>query len=129
MNQDTQEKKQSKSAWLLFSFDGRVSRKTYWIFNLVIVLAGAGVGLMTEPVEHITKYQLMFMLWILWPSLAIQAKRWHDIDKSALWLLINLIPIAGPIWSLIQNGFVPGTHGTNRFGSDPLDKTGEDSSC
>lgn len=118
MRQDTQEKKQSRSSWLLFSFKGRVSRKVYWVFNLAIIFAGVMFGLLTEPADHITKYQLMFMLWILWPSLAIQAKRWHDIDKSALWLLINLIPIAGPIWSLIQNGFVPGTCGPNQFGPD-----------
>ena len=55
--------------------------------------------------------------------MAIQAKRWHDHDKSALWLLINLIPYIGPVWALIENGFKPGTSGANRFGTDPLEST------
>jgi uncharacterized membrane protein YhaH (DUF805 family) len=74
----------------------------------------------SEDIHELTTPQLMFMLWIVWPSLAVQAKRWHDQDRTALWLLINFIPIAGPIWTIIQNGFVPGTRGPNRFGPDPL---------
>jgi len=56
----------------------------------------------------------------LWPTLAVQAKRWHDRDKSAWWLLINLIPVVGAFWTLIENGFLEGTPGPNRFGFDPL---------
>jgi uncharacterized membrane protein YhaH (DUF805 family) len=33
-------------------------------------------------------------------------------------LLINLVPIVGVIWSLVENGFLRGTEGTNRFGPD-----------
>jgi uncharacterized membrane protein YhaH (DUF805 family) len=82
-------------------------------------------GLFIEPTKEINKYQLLFMFWILWPSLAVQAKRWHDINKSALWLLINVIPIAGPLWALIENGFIPDTNGPNRYGPDPLARRGE----
>ena len=107
--------------WFLFSFRGRISRKSFWFFNLCVFAGGLLFGILMEPTEEITKYQLMFMLWVLWPSLAVQAKRWHDIDKSALWVLINFIPLIGPLWALIENGFVPGTPGENRFGSDPLE--------
>ncbi len=120
-----EEKKDIKNsgAWLLFSFKGRISRKPFWIFNLFIFLAGIVFAMFTEPAENIneiTRSQFLFMVWMLWPSMAIQAKRWHDRNKSALWLLINLIPFAGPLWSLIENGFIPGTPGPNRFGPDPL---------
>jgi uncharacterized membrane protein YhaH (DUF805 family) len=107
--------------WFLFSFRGRISRKSYWFFNLCVFAGGLLFGIFMEPSEEITKYQLMFMMWMLWPSLAVQAKRWHDIDKSALWVLINFIPVIGPLWALIENGFIPGTPGDNRFGSDPLE--------
>jgi len=126
MDQDTTIQKNNgmSALWFLFSFRGRISRKQYWFFYLVVFLGAfiltAFTGISTNIYE-ISTPQLMFMLWILWPSLAVQAKRWHDQDKSALWLLINFIPIAGPIWSLIQNGFIPGTHGPNRFGPDPLE--------
>lgn len=126
MRQDITVQKQNvaNAAWFLFSFKGRISRKPYWVFNLVVFLGAVILGLFTEVsdnVYEISRPQLMFMLWIVWPSLAVQAKRWHDQDRTALWLLINFIPIAGPIWTMIQNGFVPGTRGPNRFGRDPLE--------
>ena len=61
----------------------------------------------------------------LWPALAVQAKRWHDRDKSAWWLLINLIPIVGIIWPIVENGFLEGTPGPNRYGDNPLSVTDE----
>jgi uncharacterized membrane protein YhaH (DUF805 family) len=57
-----------------------------------------------------------------WPSVAVLAKRWHDLGKSALWVLIMLIPIVGPIWTLYETGFLPGTPGTNEYGPGPQDK-------
>lgn len=110
--------------WLLFSFQGRVGRKPFWIFNLCIFTSGLIFGLVAMPGQEISRYQLMFMLWVLWPSLAVQAKRWHDVNKSALWILINFIPVAGPLWALIENGFRRGTTGPNRFGPDPLETGG-----
>ena len=126
MSQDTTVQKYdgASAIWFLFSFKGRISRKPYWVFNLVVFLGAFILAMFTEvsgDVYELTKPQLMFMLWIVWPSLAVQAKRWHDQDKSAFWLFINFIPFAGPIWTIIQNGFVPGTRGPNRFGTDPLD--------
>ena len=58
-------------------------------------------------------------LLFLWPALAIQAKRWHDVDKSAWWILINLVPAVGGLIALVFNGFVAGTPATNRFGPAP----------
>lgn len=57
---------------------------------------------------------------LLWPALAIQAKRWHDRDKSAIWILINFVPFIGGLWALIENGFLAGTDGDNHYGSNPL---------
>jgi uncharacterized membrane protein YhaH (DUF805 family) len=126
MNNDTTVQKNNRmsAAWFLFSYKGRISRKQYWFFYLVVFLGAIILSAFTgvpKDIYEISDSQLMFMLWILLPSLAVQAKRWHDQDKSALWLLINFIPIAGPLWSLIQNGFIPGTPGPNRFGPDPLE--------
>ena len=126
MDQDTTVQKNNRmnAVWFLFSYKGRISRKQYWFFYLVVFLGAFILSAFTgisSNIYEISTPQLMFMLWILWPSLAVQAKRWHDQDKSALWLLINFIPIAGPIWSMFQNGFIPGTPGPNRFGPDPLE--------
>ena len=131
MNTDTQEDEEKKGphwTWFLFSFKGRVTRKQFWIFNLIIFSAGLMLGVLTgtpEEFGEFTRSQIMFMLWIFWPSLAVQAKRWHDINKSAWWLLLNAIPIAGPIWALIENGFLPGTPGDNKFGPPPLEPSSQ----
>lgn len=126
MRQDSKKDAKQDWAWFLFSFKGRISRKPYWIFNLIIFIGGMTLGLFTEvstDINEISKPQLMFMIWIFWPSMAVQAKRWHDLDKSALWIFINFIPIIGPIWAMIENGFIPGTPGANRFGPDPLEES------
>lgn len=126
MERDKPDETQKEWIWFLFSFKGRISRKPFWFFNLCILTSAIVLGLFTghsNDITEISKPQLMFMVWIFWPNLAVQAKRWHDRNKSALWVLINFIPIAGPIWALIENGLLPGTRGPNRFGDDPLDES------
>ena len=56
-------------------------------------------------------------------SIIVQIKRWHDLNKSWIWILLNFIPVFGPLWTLIQCGFVRGTEGENQYGLDPLDKS------
>ena len=38
----------------------------------------------------------------------------------ALFALLGLVPVVGWLWFLIKAGFVRGTDGPNRFGSDPV---------
>ncbi|SFI16327.1 DUF805 domain-containing protein [Planctomicrobium piriforme] len=52
------------------------------------------------------------------PSFTVTIRRFHDFDKSGWWLLINLIPILGPLLQLIMM-FRAGTPGKNRFGPQP----------
>ena len=120
--------------WFLFSFRGRINRKQYWFFNVIIIAGWIIIQLLTSSsydVNEISKPQLMYALWICWPQFAVHAKRWHDINKSGLWLLVEftiLLPlpvfmsILGPLWAFIQNGFIRGTPGPNRFGPDPLEE-------
>jgi len=108
--------------WFLLSIEGRINRKPFWLYALSVfgvsfiisfILTGAGN---VNP----NSISLILTLVFLWPNIAVQAKRWHDRDKSAWWILINLIPILGPIWALVVTGFLPGTPGDNKFGADPL---------
>ena len=57
---------------------------------------------------------------VLWIGLSVQIKRWHDRNKSGWWALLNLIPVIGQIWILIECGILPGTVGGNRFGRASL---------
>ncbi len=50
---------------------------------------------------------MVFVLWGVWvlativPSIAVLARRLHDGDSSAVWILIGLIPLVGGIILLV----------------------------
>jgi len=112
---------------MLFSFEGRISRKPYWMW-ILFIFVGSFVtifidGMMTSATtaeQSLPMFYIIFSLVTIWPSLAIQAKRWHDRDKSAWWILMNFVPVIGFIWVIVENGFLVGSDGDNRFGSNPL---------
>ncbi len=52
-------------------------------------------------------------------SLSLSVRRWHDLNRSGWWVLINLIPVLGWIYSLVMLGFMAGDQGANRFGPPP----------
>ena len=76
-------------------------------------------GLALLVVEMLTPGGL-FALFFGLSALAVSVKRWHDRDKSGWWVLLNLLPVIGWLWALIDNGFLRGSVGPNRFGEDPL---------
>lgn len=112
---------------LLLSFEGRIGRAPYWIFTLVVVVVfvalsvfGATSSMATDAAAgetpHMPILVIILGLLLIWPMLAVQAKRWHDVDKSAWWILIGLVPAVGGLIALVFNGFIAGTPGPNRFG-------------
>ena len=112
---------------MLFSFKGRINRKPYWMLLLVgfigmIITTFIDMAATGQDSEIASP---LFILIILWPFLAMHVKRWHDRDKSGWWFLIGIIPIVGPIWALVETGFLTGTEGTNRFGDNPLKQNGK----
>jgi len=105
----------------LFSFRGRVSRQQFWLMFLLSLPFITAASVVNGDFERVTAWPgCLFLLPILWPGLAVSVKRWHDRDKSGWWYLINFIPLVGAIWALVENGFLKGTTGQNRFGPDPL---------
>lgn len=119
-----------------FSLNGRVTRAQYWLdYHLsfvacVVVLVKLSI-LVGDPEE--SGWNLVWVLAILatfvfvfWFRLAMSVKRWHDRDKSGWWILINVIPLFGNLWALVEQGFLEGTRGPNRFGPDPLDRASAD---
>ena len=49
-----------------------------------------------------------------WMWLAVSVKRAHDRGKPGTWLFVLLIPLAGPIWVLVELGFLAGPKGPNK---------------
>ncbi|MGH7978886.1 MAG: DUF805 domain-containing protein [Limisphaerales bacterium] len=97
---------------IYFRFSGRIPRSTYWLASIPIGLLAIVAQIYDEQ-----DWSTVLTLVLIWPSLAIYAKRWHDRDKSGWWSLIILIPLIGTIWSLVECGFLRGTDGPNRFGA------------
>ena len=52
-------------------------------------------------------------------SLVAQARRWHDLDKSGWFILLNLVPVIGTICSILFLAMRAGTEGSNRYGLAP----------
>jgi len=95
------------------TFEGRARRSEYWwfaLFSFIIALILNFIGPVLGGI-----WSLVALL----PSLAVGARRLHDIDRSGWWLLIGFIPLIGLI-VLIVFFVKPGQTGANRFGANPL---------
>ncbi len=109
--------------WFLFSFEGRINRKPFWLFSLSVFVLYIITRLIYFGKIAIKQdtFTIVFSMIFVWPSLAVMAKRWHDRNKSGQWLLVSAIPLIGAFWTIIELGLLEGTVGENRFGKDPLD--------
>jgi len=90
-----------------------------------MLLASLGIGLLIalvlgEPPQRVNLFSGLLSLGLLYPSICIYTKRWHDRNRSGWWSLILLVPVVGLLWALIERGLLRGTAGANRFGPDPL---------
>jgi uncharacterized membrane protein YhaH (DUF805 family) len=141
---------------LLFSFQGRLNRKPYWMTMIatmviiIILLLFALILIREQRFEFAgLTLALLVILYIplIWINLAIGAKRLHDRDKSAWWLLLfyaapgilsaagnqmedvgfiilHIISFAISVWAFVELGCLRGTPGANRYGPDPLGTSG-----
>jgi uncharacterized membrane protein YhaH (DUF805 family) len=139
---------------LLFSFQGRLNRKPFLITNIAIgvittplILLALGMAGELAPVMAGEPPSTLFNLACAIPTilfgLAIGAKRLHDRDKSAWWLVVlyaipqilstasnwmegvgffilSLINMAIIVWAFVELVCLRGTPGPNRYGPDPL---------
>lgn len=113
---------EDKTSWELYvGLQGRINRRSFWMHGVLVLLV---VGMVLMALLEIAGFppdraEKLANLLIAWPAIAISAKRWHDRDRSAWWVLVTLVPLIGQLWTLIDNGFLPGTRGENRFGAEP----------
>lgn len=105
-------------------FSGRARRKEYWMFVLFNIIVSFMLGIvdaltgMTMLDGSIGTLGFIYTLAILVPSLAVGARRLHDIGRSGWWMLIGLVPVIGFIVLIVWYAS-EGTRGDNRFGADP----------
>lgn len=96
------------------TFTGRARRSEFWWFTLFSAIADV-VATGIDRSIGLNVVGVLYTLAALLPSLAVSARRLHDIDRSGWWMLIVLIPVVGWIIAIIWYA-KEGTPGENRFG-------------
>jgi len=105
--------------------DGRFSRIQFWKFIAVFFAYCAILGFIGNIFESETMNLIvgLLILPMLIIFLFVQVKRWHDLNQTGWLVLINIVPLIGGIISLVCLGFIKGTNGGNKYGTDPLAKS------
>jgi uncharacterized membrane protein YhaH (DUF805 family) len=135
------------------SFNGRANRQRYWLTNLalfgLILLGILAVGALSAMAKILSILVIPLILVLLFAGFAVGARRLHDRNKSAWWLLLfqgvpllfsalqgmaelggagaeaagaafALLSLPISIWAFVEMACLKGTTGPNRFGDDPL---------
>jgi uncharacterized membrane protein YhaH (DUF805 family) len=109
---------------LLWSFQGRIPRSTYWYYILAYVAISVVATLLDRAIfggdSQTRVLSALVSLVGIVPGLAVSVKRAHDRNHTGWFVLIGLIPLIGAVWLLIEFGFLRGTVGENKYGPDPV---------
>ncbi|MBL1073325.1 DUF805 domain-containing protein [Nocardia sp. 2] len=108
------------------NFNGRARRSEYWWFFLFSVLVGIAASILDalfglrwgDDGNRGGLFEAIAWLALLLPTLAVGARRLHDIDRTAWWLLLHLVPCVGSLVLFIF-ALMDGTPGPNQYGPDP----------
>ncbi len=106
---------------VLFSFDGRINRKTFWLqgflpllaISLVVGFVFGFVGVYSEGIALLI--MIIGGLALSFMSIAISVKRWHDLGVSGWFTLFQFVPLVGTVVFLLL-GLLTGTKGANQYG-------------
>ena len=74
---------------LLFGFSGRINRAKWWLTVLVTIIISVVVQLVVAVSETIGGIlALISFIVTIWIGLAAGAKRLHDLNRTAAWLVV-----------------------------------------
>lgn len=142
-----------------FSFKGRANRQHFWMTALLLLVFFVIGAMLTLGMGRLAPFLAILFIPILLAFyvavLANGARRLHDRDKSAWWLLLffvlptilglparlasysdseglravaGLLALVGlpfSIWAFVEMGCMQGTTGPNKYGDDPLQPPAE----
>jgi uncharacterized membrane protein YhaH (DUF805 family) len=138
--------------YLFNNFDGRISRKTFWIALIIVMIADLTGHFVAEAIQG-DRLSAIVDLALIYPYFAVTVKRAHDRDLP-VWMLIAFFAAGAFLdlltvlqWAgtdeqpsmlslfvalpftvfglalLVELGFRRGTAGPNQYGPDPLAKS------
>ncbi|GAA3390584.1 DUF805 domain-containing protein [Cryptosporangium minutisporangium] len=106
------------------TFSGRARRSEFWFFVLFTAIVGAVgavldaiLGLSDGSFGGVGPIEGVLQLALVVPSLAVGARRLHDIGRTGWWQLIGIVPIIG--WIILLVFFVQNSHPANQHGPNP----------
>ena len=117
------------------NFSGRARRSEYWFFMLfncifmiaIIFLTGFFDESSFANDDSNALASLPMILYFIYfaavfiPTLAVTARRLHDIGKSGTWFFIYFVPLIGGIWLLVLL-FTDSQPGMNKWGYNPKEE-------
>ncbi len=102
--------------YMLTSFSGRIGRIDFWLGFFIIFGAYVAVFVsyfhwFSNPIPLAVPAALL-----IYPLIALSAKRYHDHDRSGWLAMIWLAPLVGWMFALIECGFSKGSPMPNKYG-------------
>ncbi|WP_028025212.1 DUF805 domain-containing protein [Enterovibrio calviensis] len=113
--------------WALFSFQGRMRRRDYWLYSLPVLVMVLPTLFYQGGNVLLDALSIAISMFAIYASIALNIKRLKDRNKSPWWLVVTFIPLVGPIFALVELGILDGTPGPNQFGPDPKGRGGDKS--
>ena len=99
-------------------FSGRAHRQEYWMFVLISLIIGFGLGFIEGILGLPGVLSTLYYLAVLLPSLGVSIRRLHDTGRTGWWVLIGLVPLIGLI-VLIVFMVQESQPGDNPYGPNP----------
>ncbi|MHB1612519.1 MAG: DUF805 domain-containing protein [Sulfobacillus sp.] len=107
-------------AWRHYAlFRGRATRPQFWwfyLFNLLISLLLFSLVWLFPHSTGLALLHALYNLAVFLPSIGLAVRRLHDTGRSAWWLALVLVPIAG--WIVLWVFYAEcGQDGSNAYGA------------
>lgn len=99
------------------NFNGRARRTEYWMFFLFYIIIAVVAGVIDGILGTAGALAGLAALVHILPSLAVGARRLHDVGRSGWWLLLALTGIGSLVllfWAVSDS-----QPGSNAFGANP----------
>ena len=81
-----------------FNAEGRASRSEYWWWYFFTILASIAVSVLGVLLDHLlgltftsTILSWGFSILVLLPTICVQIRRYHDINRSGWWILCPIV--------------------------------------
>lgn len=91
---------------MLFSFDGRIERGLFTFTQILLIALFAVPVLLVQEETDLLLPLLVILFPLSWISLAMHARRWHDMGISGLMSIVTSFFLL--VWLLVFVGFLRG---------------------